>query len=448
MIGSANINTSIQNTEQTNINEQRDSQLINNQTKEENIQDYTTYIRTTDRNITEMENNLKTNLEAIAKMKQSNTINLTGCITVNKDTIITQQNNVINNVKAGLTALQNMSDTLKQAASTESTTNQTAQQTAGTNQAAEASTEQGSTQEESSEQEVEQTAGFRVVGRLSPVRVSETFTNLLNRYKLLKVQPQASKRNERFGLLSNNRRKVESFGCLIGCANVNTSIQDIKQRNENRQISEKVLNNNSEIKNKITSAYDKIAEVINETRKTEAKAAEAKASADTSQSNELNLGIDPIKMSEIIKAGGQATACQQIFEGELRIEQKNELELLVELDGMIEQISSMDQDQETAAIMADMMGLTQAGTVEQAATGKTEQTNKQTQKATQTAKQTAGALSIGGIILLIIIGYLLYKMFSTKIHPWFKVVNEFNVNTLVQQGIYPEAPVNNLINVN
>lgn len=425
----ANVNTSVQNTDQTTINEQKDKQMINNQTKEENIQDYVTYIRTTNRNTTEMENNLKSNLEAVAKMKLSNTMNLTGCMTVKKDAVLEQNNKAISNVKAGLEALQNITDTLKKSSKTDSKTEQTGTQIAGTAQKGEASTDQGNTQEQGSEQDVEQKAGFMIVGRLSPVRVSETFTNLLNRYKLNRDKIKTVQR-ERYSLIN---KQVEPF-CLFGCVNVNTSVQNVKQTSINRQESEKILNNNSEIKNKISSAYDKIAEVVNETKKTENKAAEAKAQADVNMSNELNMGIDPLKMAELakanaelVKAGGQAMPCQQVFEGDLTISQKNELELLVELDGMIEQITTMDEDQEAAAIMADMMGLTQAGTVEQAATGKTKQTSKQKQTASQVAKQTAGGLSIGGVIIILLALYLVFKMLSVGIHPWFEDMN-LNIN--------------------
>lgn len=457
MAAQINANVSNQTVDQTNINEQKDRQEINNQSKEENIQDYVTYIRTTDRNTTEMINNLKANLQALSKMKMNNKMDVTGCLTVKKDAVLEQENKAISNVTAGIQALQNITDKLKQSAKTDSQTDITGSQTASGKQAGEAGTEQGNDQSQESGQEVEQKSGFITLGRLSPVRVSESFTTLLNKYRSMNSMNRnrgnmnrrravsTARTTEHYSLIANNNRtktsRTNERFCFVGCVNVNLSNQEIKQRNENRQESEKILNNNSEIKNKISSAYDKIAEVINETKKTEEKAMEAKASADVNMSNELNLGLDPIKMAELakanaelVKAGGQAMPCQQVFEGNLTIKQKNELELMVELEGMIEQITQMDEDQETAAIMADMIGLTQSGTVEQAATGKTKQTSKQGNKAKQTTEQTAGGLDIAGVIVILVILYVLYKLLSVGIHPWFYVVSD-KIDTLAQQSL-------------
>ena len=447
------VNVSNQSVEQSNYSYQLDSQAISNNTKEENMQDYMTYIRMSNRNLTDMKKNFKANLEAVMDMSNSNEIDLTACTTFLDTVDIKQTNDIEARVENGLKALQNSIDKIKQANKGESSTTTTADQGATSSQSAEGETDQSSTQSADASQEVDQTS-FTVVGRISPVRVSENFKVMMNaarrngrRQQAVKLSNQG-KRKEGYrairgpGFAStgemyikairNGAVKESLFSIDVG---VNVSNQNIKQDNVTRQESQKILNNNTEIANKISSAYDKVAEVLNETKINEDKAAEAKAEAKVRNENVFKAGISPKDYNEMMKTAVEAadkglkiSPCQLVFEKSLNATQENKVRATVILNGIIEQISSTDLDNEVQAIMADMMGLTQSAEAEEKAKAATKQAADQKAKAEQVATQSAGQMSIAAAIVLIVMLLLLYKMISGGPHPWFleqvdKVIN-------------------------
>lgn len=391
----AGINVSNQQTTQVNENIQEDLQSIRNDNKVENIQDYVTYIRTTNRNTNDLKNTVKSVMNTVSDLIAENETAIDGCATFNGDFNNEQIANVDNKIEKGIEALQDTAEQIKQQTEQSSSTSSTVDQTGSSAQSADASSKQGNEQEQKDSQSVEQSS-FTYLGRISPFKMLEGFNGLLK--------------------IGRANRRKETFLSF----QANLSNQTTEQTNSNRQTSQKFLDNNSEIANKISNAYDKVSEVLNEFRSQNEKVAEINTEAKTRASNKTKIGVDPRQLAELAKLGIDPTKCL-VFNGDVNINQKIEATNSLVLKGVISQMSKADVDAETAAIMADMMGLTQGASTDQSSSAKSDQTSTQKQAAEKTASQTGPGLisSIIGIVVL----YFIYKSLRLGMPSWFKKGN-------------------------
>ena len=385
----ATSNESEMTSKQLNESIKEDLQVMTNDTRIENVQDYTTYIRETNRNTQDLKNAVKANIQAAASLIAKNEMNVTGCGIFKGDVSLNQTANLTLKLEQGIELLQSTSEKLKNEAKMESTTTTTVEQGASSDSSATGKTDQSSDQGQESKQESKQ-EGF--IGRFSPLRMLEGFRGLAK--------------------IASSRRHTERFFNLT----INKNKMTTEQVNKSRQISEKILNNNTAISNKINTAYDKVVEVFNEYKKEEQKSTEVSAKNEASVSNVLNLGIDPEKLAVLAEKNAEvAKGCVMVFEGKLDINQKAEVTSSVVLKGVISQMSDTSVDSETAAIMADMMGLTQTAESTSKTESTTTQNDKQGQKSTETNDQSGGGINwtmIIGAIVAIIVLIIVMKMLS------------------------------------
>lgn len=391
----AGINVSNQQTTQVNENVQEDLQSIRNDNKVENIQDYVTYIRTTNRNTNDLKNSVKSVMNTVSDLIAENETAIDGCATFNGDFNNEQIANVDNKIEKGIEALQDTAEQIKQATEQSSSSTTTTDQTGSSAQSADATSTQGNEQEQKDSQSVEQSS-FIYLGRISPFKMLEGFNGLLK--------------------IGRTNRRKETFLSF----QTNLSNQTTEQTNTNRQTSQKFLDNNSEIANKISNAYDKVSEVLNEFRSQNEKVAEINTEAKTRASNKTKIGVDPRQLAELAKLGIDPTKCL-VFNGDVNINQKIEATNSLILKGVISQMSKADVDAETAAIMADMMGLTQGASTDQSSSAKSDQTSTQKQAAEKTASQTGPGL-ISAIIGIVVL-YFIYKSFRVGMPSWFRKGN-------------------------
>lgn len=397
----AGVNVSNQQTTQVNENVQEDLQSIRNDNKVENIQDYVTYIRTTNRNTNDLKNSVKSVMNTVSDLIAENETAIDGCATFNGDFNNEQIANVDNKIEKGIEALQDTAEQIKQATEQSSSTTTTTDQTGSSAQSADATSTQGNEQEQKDSQSVEQSS-FTYLGRISPFKMLEGFNGLLK--------------------IGRANRRKETFLSF----QTNLSNQTTEQTNTNRQTSQKFLDNNSEIANKISNAYDKVSEVLNEFRSQNEKVAEINTEAKTRASNKTKIGVDPRQLAELAKLGIDPTKCL-VFNGDVNINQKIEATNSLILKGVISQMSKADVDAETAAIMADMMGLTQGASTDQSSSAKSDQTSTQKQAAEKTASQTGPGL-ISAIIGIVVL-YFIYKSFRVGMPSWFRKGNTSPIET-------------------
>lgn len=391
-IGVANMNLNEQRNNQINNSIQEDLQAITNNTEQQNIQDYTTFIRETNRNLQEMKTSLNASLKSVMNVVARNEANFTGCGLFN-DVDFDQSVNLSLKLEQGVEALQKTAETLKNSAKMISTTETTTNQGSSSDTSAGTSSKQNIEQKQENEQGSEQ-ENFT---RFSPLRMLEGFNGLLKT-----ASSRTHKMVERF----TKPKHIEKYAFCLGCFNYNENIQTNDQINNARQVSQKVLENNTKIANKISSAYNKVAEILNEFKETQEKNSEANSSMNITAENIINAGTNPelqLKMLEI-----NPTFRCTVFNGKFEGKQKIEVEASLILKGAINQMSSTDVDNETAAMMADMMGLIQTADSTTSSTATSSQgigqgqSNKQTNKQSNATDWTTIIIIIGAIAVVCI----------------------------------------------
>ena len=396
------VNISDQKIKQTNENIQEDLKQLTTENKSENIQDYMTYIRTTNRTTEEMKKNIKTMMTAAQNMIAENELNITGCAIFNDKFNNKQDINLEQELDQGIEALQKSIETIKAAAETESSTQTEVNQGAENDQKLSGTSSLDSTESNKASQEVEQ-ENFSTVGRVSVMKLLGGFSGLGSMGKFIR---------------DGGLREHAWLG-----ANVNKSSQDIEQTNKNRQISQQILNSNTELSNKISSAYDKIVEVVNTISNEENKQAEIKATNDMNVKNKLNVGVDPNLVFG--QGGGDVSKCL-VFNGEFNNAQTIKAVSSLFMKGIIDQMSSAEIDNETKAIMADMMGLTQTNSSSQDLGASTDLKNKMENDGGQKSDQSNASLigMIIAIVLVVLCGGGLFKFFQLGFPQWFHETSE------------------------
>ena len=394
----AEANISSQKAKQTNENIQEDLKQITTNNKAENIQDYTTYIRTSNRTTEELKKNIKASMKAAQDLIAENELNITGCAIFNDKFNNEQSIDLDQTLDQGVEALQSSVEKIKASAETNSTTDIKADQSAENKQGSQASSELESEQLNDNQQQANQ-ENFSTVGRMSVLRMLGGFNGL--------------------GRMGNNiRNKRIKEGMLFGVA-ANISMQDTEQVNKNRQTSQQILNSNNELYNKISTAYDKIVEVVNTITSEEEKQAEITAENKMKASNKNNIGVDP----EIVfkHGGGDVSKCL-VFNGEFNNKQTINATASLFMKGVIDQMSSTDVDNETKAIMADMLGIIQSNKSDQEQSASTKLGNKQGNTSKQITDQSNGSWieTVLGIIALLAILWFFFRFFSLGFPKWFQ----------------------------
>ena len=396
-----------QTNQQTNKNIQISDDEVKNYNKEQNIQDYATYIRMSNRNVNNLSTNVKNNLKAMAEANQRNSAVISGCVDFKKQLEIIQENKLDQKVDKMFEELAKDITKLKNSSKNESDTTTTGDQSAGSTQSGATNTTQGSDQAASDEQKAKQDkSSFTLLSQMnSPLNFSKSVNSLINeRYTLTTRKPVKHDPNfhawfhDAIWKRSTNYKK-EGL-CFFLCFDSQTSDQENIQYNENRQESKKLLENNNDIYNKISTAYDKLSEMYNETKKDTNIDVSDDSGASASQTNEF-----------IVDGGKGDNPCAAVFEGEVTVDQKNVLSQTVVVNNVIDVLSSADIENESQAIMADMMGLTQAAASDQAASATSDQQSKQDLDNKQTTEQSmsskyiwialcviAAIAAIGGLI--------------------------------------------------
>lgn len=195
--------------------------------------------------------------------------------------------------------------------------------------------------------------------------------------------------------LSLRSHAKEGFGCFVGCASINTTVNNANQSSESTMKDIQTNKQTQDIYKKISTAYDKTVEAVNRVSDTLNETTESIASATSSQSNEfvLSADMDPSCVSEIMG---------------LNLTQQNKLTQTVELNAMLKNINDLSSDNEVKAIMMDMLGMTQSSTTDQSAVSSTTQKAEQTQTASQIASvsTTGWITAVLGVVFLIVVGFV------------------------------------------
>lgn len=404
-LANASINNSEQEINQTNENIQENLQAVKNSSKTINMQDYTTYIRTSTINKDKMVKSLKASCNGLAELLAKNVAEINCGVSVDGDMIINQVQNFDQTIENGVQALQKSAEKLKRDAQTVSEQTINADQDGSNKQKSNAENQQESEQGGEAEQEADQESFL--ISRFNPMKVIEGFNGLR---KIMKKESFVK----------------ESFQAGLINISANNSKQSTNQRNTNRSISQQVLDNNSEIANKISTAYDKITNIVNEFEKEEKKIAEANAEAKITSENIVKMGMTPeVQLAYANKGLDPSKALCVTVKGNMEITQGVTVKQSLILKGVIDQITDTDLDAETAVIMADMLGLSQSATTDQDAGAEDLQSNKQTLKASQIVSQIANSgLGLGIIIIIILValGIWLYNKYfknGALTHPYF-----------------------------
>ena len=397
VLGDVSTNFSKQTNEQTSKTTQISTQEVSNTNKQENIQDYVTYIRLSTRNTDNLSTNCALNIRAMATANAANKVKIKSCNTGNQMIKIAQDHELHQKITKKFDGMINDINTLKQQQSNSSDTSTTTNQGSSTEQGGDASAGLDSRTTEDSKQKDTQESFSKF---MSPIRLSQSFTTTLNNrcrpfdYSISK-SPAFDKWFHDF-LRSNKKNVKENFFCAVACVNINESQQENIQYSENRQESSQLLKNNTEIAQRISAAYDKISEVVNEINRTSNTEMNDEASEEATLINEVDI---------------DTTGCgsDALFAADVDITQRTNTIQDLALDTIVQRLTTADIDQTQQAYMADMMGLTQDASALQKAAASTEMTAVTDLTASQVATQTAGS-SLLSIVFLIIVAIVAIKI--------------------------------------
>lgn len=414
-----------QNNEQTTINVQTSDDEVKNTNKEENIQDYTTYIRLSTRNVNDLATNVKTNLKVLASANQKNTADIKGCVDFEDTLDIVQKNTMDKKIEKSFQNMIQDINTLKSQSSQQDQTSTTSGQSSDTDQSGTASTDQGNDQEQEDKQKADQTKDdFKLTTynsrnvlidqMYSPIKLVQAATNMINLHEGYKpskhnydTKRKSSNDVEEFDIWFHQilRNKIntnvrEGFCFSLVCASNQQAKQENIQYAENRQESKKLLENNNEISNKIHSAYDKVSQIYNETKKKTDVNTTDETSGDSSQTNEF-----------VIDTTGSKDPCSSVFKKAVTVDQENDMKQTIVVNNIIQTLSSADVDNDTMAYMSDMMNLTQSASAGQTTDDTTKQGNTQGQTNDQTSSQSITSFgSIIAIVVLAVVAIVIIKL--------------------------------------
>ena len=316
--------TNKQLTVQSNINDQATINDARNSEKQINMQDYVTYLRNYTRNVEDMKQSFKQVVSSAADQVQRNNAIIEGCHTFKKKLTINQSNYNEQKVELGFENLAEISRQMKMGTNIDLSSTADADQGLDSNQTANSEQSSGSELGSSAAKESKQTEQFK----------------LIREFK------------ERFWNPSYTLKLVEHSGVLYE-GGINITDQESIQTNENRQLSQSVLENNNELYDKISTAYDKASEIINEVNESIENEIDTSASATSIQENNF------------VVRGDESTGCGNIFSDDVNVTQSNTLKQIAILNVYLAQSNKSDVDATTAAMMADMLGLIQTAQAKQ-----------------------------------------------------------------------------------
>ena len=366
---------STQSTTQNNISETTTTSETNISDKQTNIQDYITYIRTTSRTTQEMEQSFNAKVSSVTEMRQKNNAVITGCVAFDDELDIDQQNISTQKVKSGFEQLIEISNKLRNNEEVD-----IQKITSGT---------QGSGTDSKSNSDVSHEGDSSNDANKSTDK--STFIG-----KLLK---------EGFGIF---RLKERGLFPLVKVDD-STTTQESWQNNEQRMISQTILNNNSELYNRVSTAYDNCTEIVKEVKE--------KINTEVSSTQQ----VSGIQENNFEVHGGANTGCGVVFTSKVKVKQANELKQSSEMSVMFNMMSKMDVDNLTAAIMADMMGFGQEAksSLDSSASVKDKLSTNNTDddtldKHTSQTKSIVLYIAIGVAVIAVIaiVGFILYKFLS------------------------------------
>lgn len=389
-----------QRTVQTNTNEQTNINTTLNDDKQTNIQDYVSYLRNYTRTAENMKQSFKQTISAAADQVQRNNAIIEGCNTFKKKLNIEQQNYNEQKVELGFENLAEISRQMKTNAKIDLSSSIDSEQGSSSGQSGDSTQGNGSSLSNTAKKESTQTEKFTW---------SKFKRGLINELK------------ESFWNPSYSFKLVEHGG-LLWEGGKTTSEQESVQTNENRQLSQSILENNSELYDKISTAYDKASEIITEVNESVEEEIETAASASSVQENNF------------IIRGDNTSGCGSIFNDDVNVDQSNELKQIAILNVYMERSNKSDIDATTAAMMADMLGLIQSAQAKQdivnVQDNKTDLGNKDDQKNKQEIDQSP----FTRIIIMIVIGVVACAL----IGGIFKVISSKQQQQ--QQPVYYEPP--------
>lgn len=396
----ASANVSNQENKQTNINIQETEQTTRNNSKQENMQDYVTFIRLNTRNITEMKKNTVNNLKAYVNAQAVNEEIIKGCVEFDAPVLVKQINNVDQQFEKSFESLQNLITNIKNAAQNESTTSTETEQSSGVKQGNDGQIEQGSELNNENKQGIDQQNTF-IPRMISPFKyasnvntdwnkryVEDVFLNGNRGSRVYQREfDEAFARSLRTGSGIMNDGTESFVPCAFLCAAVNISNQTSEQYNENRQISRQILENNDEIRQKIDVAYEKLSDIYNDTKEV----------LNTTNTSDGGMTVFAINR-HIVDSGPE---CKNVFKKEYKVIQQNNTKQALYMSGVINTIIGNDIDNDAKAIMADMMHLTEKAETDQTNAAGAKQESKLGNLSEQKASLLNG-LSTTAIIAIVV----------------------------------------------
>lgn len=177
---------------------------------------------------------------------------------------------------------------------------------------------------------------------------------------------------------------------------INTEVSTSKSKQETLQtsIDRREIINNTDIYNKISTAYDKSVEVLNHMKNVKNNVIGLTSEGDISAINKLNVNISNVNG----------------LKG-LNVEQTNSLIQNIELIAAVSAIDSLDVTNEVKAIVSDMIGLDQSGISTQTTDSTGSQSTDTTQKSSQVTSQTIKT----SIIAIIVIAFIIIIFIRRKV---------------------------------
>lgn len=408
MIFGFNANASSSTSEQiSNVYTETDK-FLDQSVKDTTIQNYISSLISRTSNKDEIIQNFQENIESAADSVQQNKLTLEGCMEL--DTItINQTNNLVQETKQGFEKLFEEISDLKQALGMDMTTDTTADQSASAKQGSTGSSNQDQSITQDTKQTTDQKATFipRLIPPIGPTLSASQILLTQTDLGKAKIRPEA------FSMFGKKKRntirkehpvdKIEHFS-LFG-TDVNLSHTSSTQESNATAIDKQTIIQSQDIYKKIDTAYDKTVEIIKEVSKVYNETINSIATAKSVQINELVIN--------------NKNACMLKLKG-LDLTQTNTLQQSAELQTVIKNMNDMKVDNETKAIVADMLGLTQSTETDQ--TGKletiqtTDTSQKTTQETTQVADSSSGSLGvIIVVIILAVVGFIAYKVYSSAL---------------------------------
>lgn len=448
LVGDLTVGVTVNNN--VNIaNAYQEAQKLNQQSvKDQMIQSYISKIVNRTEDVTELTKNIETAVSAIADSIQENKFNLGACLDVeNMD--INQSNELVQSVVQGFQQFDEDTKTLRRFVTSDAAQDTAQNQTSENGQGATQETDQSITQDNKVEQEGSQDiqkftvmhgrsarrrggwkrkgcvkegfVGGRVADAVARLFSADRGGNGANVTPLKNTSDLVVATNNRgnggsatgnehfclFGCVKERQQPVvmrkpviESFMrflkepmCFIGCATISAQV------NNNTNIMNSTMKDiqtnvmTQEIYKKIETAYDKCVETISKISEEINKTIDSVAAASSVQINEININT-PYE------------ACMFKMK-HFSVNQTNKLSQEVELTTMLQSITTLTSDNETRAIMTDMLGLTQGSKTDQEVAQMTAQLTEQTNTAKQTATFAFKEMSMGVVIIVIAIVFAL-----------------------------------------